>query len=93
MELTFIHKKIICDIAREAYDVWPAREEFERAHSAPGLHAFNAWRHAEQLKAVGLQSLTICTEDQYLELQRHFMRLRSTWVAEVASPNLTLALF
>lgn len=87
MELAHAQKQVICEIAREAYDAWPAREEFDRAHANPSLDAFTAWRHAEQLKAVGRQSLTLCTDTDYTDLRHHFMQLRTEHM--VAANNLS----
>ncbi len=89
MNLSFIQKKVICDVARKAYDRWPGHEEFER-NQAPGLNCFDAWRHAEQLKAVGVQSLSLCKEEHYKRLVAHFSRIRGRRRAEAENELLPL---
>lgn len=88
MNLTRVQKRTICDIAQEAYDVWPGREDFERQRVADGVQGFTAWRHQEQFKAVGIQSLTLCKDEHYRRLVAHFCRLRAE--ARAAAQNLSL---
>jgi hypothetical protein len=86
--LNYSQKATICEIAREAWDLWEGRDEFTRRQPA-GADAFVTWRHQQQLAAVGLQSLTLCTQEQYRDLLRHFLKLRDTYRAEAS----TLSLF
>jgi hypothetical protein len=79
-------KGTVCGIAREAWDAWAGRGEFSAAH--PGTNPFTAWRHAEQLKAVGQQSLTRCTPDQYRALCAHFIRLRTLHLRDASNQHL-----
>lgn len=88
MNLSFIQKRTICDIAQQAYDAWPEREAFERDHVTPGVQPFTAWRHQQQLAVVGLQSLSLCNQDHYRPLVVHFCKLRAA--NQAAANNLTL---
>ncbi|HTJ78518.1 MAG TPA: UvrB/UvrC motif-containing protein [Rariglobus sp.] len=66
-------KADIAQVAKRAYDGWAGREAFEDAN--PGLSrskCFEAWRRYEQGKAVGRQSLTQCTDGDFLPLIAHF---------------------
>lgn len=67
----------IAKLARQAYDAWEQRDEFELANPTLSRTAcFEAWRHVEQGKAVGVQSLRLCTsEKHYLRLMAHFAKL------------------
>jgi hypothetical protein len=77
--LTFIEKRIICEIAREAYALWPDREIFER--SCPAANAFTAWRHQEQGRVLGVRSLNLCDGSAFDRLKEHFQNLRRVWAA------------
>jgi hypothetical protein len=78
MNLTVVEKHTVCEIAKEAYDAWPDRAEWERtlAANSPGTEPFTAWRHQEQFNAVGMRSLTTCHDEHYRPLVRHFCRVR-----------------
>lgn len=66
-------KSILCRLAREAYDAWSGREAFEEANPTLSVSkCFEAWRRVEQGKAVGQQSLRLCTQDAFLRLRAHF---------------------
>jgi len=80
----------VCQVARSAYDVWPGREEYERK-LAGSANAFTAWRHAEQAKAVGHNSLRHCTSADYRPLLAHFHRLRERYAVEAQTPALHLS--
>ncbi len=75
--LSHEQKARVCIAARRAYDAWAIREEFELIN--PELSpskCFEAWRRVEQGKAVGQQSLRLCTsETHYLPLLAHFAGL------------------
>ena len=64
----------ICMLARRAYDAWPMREEYELINAEMSVtKCFEAWRHVEQGKVTGRQSLTDCTsEEHFLPLLAHF---------------------
>lgn len=69
-------KAEIAQLARKAYDAWNGREAFEDAN--PELSrskCFEAWRRVQQGEAVGIQSLTLCTQDQFLPLRVHFKKM------------------
>lgn len=69
-------KRIIAQLARQAYDRWEGREAFEAINSDRSRTAcFEAWRHCEQGKAIGLQSLCECTQAHYARLKAHFEAL------------------
>lgn len=72
--LSHIEKRIICDIAREAYDLWSGRPEFEQVY--PNVNTFDAWRHREQAEAVGFRSLSHCDASHFPRLKSHFWELR-----------------
>ena len=68
--LSNLQKRDIAIAARQAYDAWDGREAFELVNSETSRSAcFDAWRHVEQGKAVGIQSLREST-------QAHFERNR-----------------
>lgn len=70
-------KATVARLARQAYDGWEGREGFEDAN--PGMsvsRCFECWRRVEQGKAVGVQSLTQCTNDDFLPLVAHFQNFR-----------------
>jgi hypothetical protein len=90
MKLTFIQKRTIVQVAQEAFESWPEREAFEREHGVPGMQPFTAWRHEQQLAAVGLQSLNLCSEEHYRPLVAHFCRLRGEYRAAGATLSLNL---
>ncbi len=74
--LTNEQKREISIAARAAYQAKPDREVFEAIN--PDLSAsacFEAWRHVEQGKACGLQSLRACTQAHYGRLLAHFQAL------------------
>lgn len=63
-------------IARQAYQAWPGREAFEECNPELSASAcFAAWRHVEQGKACGRQSLRLCNQDDFLRLRAHFRAL------------------
>lgn len=69
-------KRIISVLATSAYKAWPEREAFEAINSdLPKTKCLEAWRHVEQGKAVGIQSLRECTQAHYLRLKAHFEAL------------------
>jgi hypothetical protein len=77
-------KATIARLARQAYDSWEGREGFEECN--PGLSVskcFEAWRRCEQGKAVGRQSLTQCTGDDFLPLVAHFQNFAGRGAAAV----------
>lgn len=74
--LSKIQKRDIARLCRTVYLAWPERVEFEAAN--PELSAtkcFEAWRHVEQGKAVGIQSLCECTQAHFQPLVAHFREL------------------
>jgi hypothetical protein len=69
-------KRIVSQLARRAYLAWPDREAFELINSEQSATAcFEDWRHVEQGKAVGIQSLRECTQAHYGRLVAHFKAL------------------
>lgn len=63
-------------LARRAYQAWAGREAFEECNpELSRTKCFEAWRHVEQGKAVGRQSLCDCTQDDYQPLRAHFLAL------------------
>lgn len=77
-------KRLIAQLARQAYLAWPERAAFEAINSDLSLTAcFAAWRHVEQGKATatgsgqacGIQSLRECTQAHYRPLKAHFENL------------------
>lgn len=74
--LTLFQKRELCALARRVYVRWPGREEFENANPEMSATAcFEAWRHFEQGKACGRQSLCDCTQDDFLKIRAHFHSL------------------
>lgn len=74
--LTNPQKATICQLAHEAWEARPdIREPLIECNGATMSKTaiFEAWRHVEQGKAVGRQSLTKCTsEHDFLRLCAHF---------------------
>lgn len=70
-------KRQICMLARRAYEAMPNRETFELANDhLSATKCFEAWRHVEQGKVTGRQSLGDCTSEQhFLPLLAHFANL------------------
>jgi len=78
MSAGFSHdqKRIISQLARQAYTAWPEREAFEAINSEMSRSkCFESWRHVEQGKAVNIQSLCECTQAHYRPLKAHFEKL------------------
>lgn len=75
--LSKIQKRDIAIAARKAYQAWPEREAFEAINSEQfsPTACFNEWRHVEQGKAVGVQSLRECDQSHYGRILAHFQRL------------------
>ena len=74
--LSILQKREIAQLARRAYDAWSEREAFEAINSGQSRTAcFEAWRHVEQGKACGVQSLCACTQAHYGRLVAHFQAL------------------
>lgn len=74
--LSLIQKRDIAIAARQAYDRWPEREAFEAINADQSKTAcFEAWRHVETRKAVGIESLCECTQANYARVLAHFQRL------------------
>ncbi len=74
--LSLIQKRDIAIAARQAYDRWPEREAFEAINADRSKTAcFDAWRHVETRKAVGIESLCECTQANYARVLAHFQRL------------------
>ena len=74
--LSHLQKRNIAIAARAAYQAWPEREAFEAINSEISrTECFEAWRHVEQGKAVGIQSLRECTQAHYARVLAHFQRL------------------
>lgn len=74
--LSHLQKRDIALAARDAYQAWPEREAFEAINShLTRTDCFEAWRHVEQGKAVGIQSLCECTQAHYARALAHFQRL------------------
>lgn len=70
-------KAKVCQLARAAWEARPdVREPLLEANLRRGMTAteiYAAWRHVEQGRAVGRQSLTKCTsEEDFLRLCAHF---------------------
>jgi ribosome modulation factor len=80
--LSNLQKREIAIAARRAYDAKPDREAFEAINSdLSRSDCFNAWRHVEQGKAVGIQSLTEMTQAHYGKVLAHFQRLAGNLAA------------
>ncbi len=74
--LTLFQKRELCSLARRAYHHWAGREEFEIANPELSASAcYEAWRHYEQGKACGRQSLRDCSQDDFLLIRAHFHSL------------------
>lgn len=74
--LSLEQKRIISQLARSAYEIKPDREAFELINAdLSATKCFEAWRHFEQGKACGVQSLRECTQAHYLRLKAHFEAL------------------
>lgn len=74
--LSHIQKRNIAIAARAAYQAWPQREAFEAINSdISRTDCFEAWRHVEQGKTVGIQSLCECTQAHYARVLAHFQSL------------------
>jgi hypothetical protein len=74
--LSIEQKRTIAVLARKAYDAWPEREGFELINSELSKTAcFESWRHVEQGKACGVQSLRACTQAHYGRILAHFQTL------------------
>lgn len=74
--LSDLQKREVSIAARQAYDVWPEREAFAAINPEFSATArFDAWRRAEQEKAVGISSLRACTQEHYGRLLGHFQAL------------------
>jgi hypothetical protein len=74
--LSINQKRTISQLARKAYRAWPERGAFQVINSELSKTAcFEAWRHVEQGKACGLQSLKACTQVHYGRLVAHFQAL------------------
>jgi hypothetical protein len=69
-------KAKIAQLARRAYLAWPEREAFEAINSDRSkTTCFESWRHVEQGKACGVQSLRACTQAHWGRLVAHFQAL------------------
>ncbi len=69
-------KRAIAQLARQAYQAWPEREAFEAINAGRSrTDCFESWRHVEQGKACGMQSLRDCTQAHYGRLVAHFKAL------------------
>jgi hypothetical protein len=74
--LSNVQKRDISIAARRAYDAWPEREAFEAINSEMSRTAcFDAWRHVEAGKAVGIQSLREMTQAHFNRVLAHFEAL------------------
>lgn len=74
--LSLDQKRVISQLAASAYKAWPEREAYELINSDMAKSkCLEAWRHVEQGKAVGIQSLRECTQAHYLRLKAHFEAL------------------
>lgn len=71
-------KREVAKLARQAYNAWTGREAFEECNPELSRTAcFEAWRHAETLKATRrTQSLRQCTSERdFKPLMAHFADL------------------
>lgn len=76
--LSHKQKAHLCQLARQAWDVWPEREAFLDANpDFSATAAFEAWRRNEQLEAAGVSSLKSATSEQ------HYLRIRAHWEARL----------
>jgi len=74
--LSILQKREIAQLARRAYDAWSEREAFEAINAEQSKTAcFEAFRHVEQGKACGVQSLRACTQAHYGRLVAHFQAM------------------
>jgi len=74
--LSILQKREIAQLARRAYEAWAEREAFEAINAEQSKTAcFEAFRHVEQGKACGVQSLCACTQAHYGRLVAHFQAL------------------
>lgn len=74
--LSHLQKREVAIAARAAYEAWPEREAFECINSELSRSAcFEAWRKAEQAKAVGIHSLCAMTQAHYGRVLAHFQKL------------------
>ena len=74
--LSNLQKRDISIAARKAWLTWPEREAFEAINSELSASAcFEAWRHVEQGKACGVQSLRDSDQQHYAPLLAHFQKL------------------
>jgi len=64
-------KATLCQLARQAFDHQDALGLIDVAGSSDNAR-FQAWRRAEQLRAVGIDSLTECRNSHYRTLRGHF---------------------
>lgn len=74
--LTNDQKRQIGMLAHAAWQACPERESLLESNpelSASAVEA--AWRHVEQGKACGIQSLRECSQDHYGRLKAHFLAL------------------
>jgi len=75
--LSNLQKREIAIAARRAYQAWPEREAYEALNAKEFSRSacFDSWRHVEQGKAVGVQSLRECDQSHYGRCLAHFQRL------------------
>lgn len=74
--LSNLQKREIAIAARQAYLAWDGREAFELVNSDHSrTSCFESWRHVEQGKAVGIQSLRECSQAHYGRILAHFQQL------------------
>ena len=74
--LSNLQKAEIGQLARQAWQAWEGREAFIESNELSVSDCFAAWRHVEQGKACGKQSLKACTsEEDYERLRAHFLAL------------------
>ena len=87
--LSNLQKRDIAIAARRAYDAKFDREAFEAINSELSKSdCFNAWRHVEQGKAVGIQSLREMTQAHFGRLLAHFQAMTGEAGQERASRTL-----
>lgn len=74
--LSIPQKREIAIAASRAYKAWDGREAFEAVNSDRSrTDCMESWRHVEQGKAVGIQSLLEMTQDHYGRVLAHFLKL------------------
>lgn len=74
--LSLDQKRILAQRARAAYLAWGGREHFEAVNSDLTKTAcFEAWRHVETGKAVGIQSFRELTQAHFKRVEAHFLGL------------------